>query len=106
MSLDNERGHHESEREFAERTRRVHIPPKTDNNVKVKVTISIPVTLGGYTGQRDEWEAHASDFKVAVDGDMLTLTQVSGSSGTQIAVSKTTLLAALKMVDPPGPVMR
>ena len=36
------------------------------------IKISIPVTVGGYTGQRDQWEEHTNDYNVAVkDGKVV-----------------------------------
>lgn len=39
----------------------------------MKVTISIPVTLSGYTGQRDIWEERETDWTVEVDKGEITL---------------------------------
>lgn len=46
----------------------------------MKIGVTIPVVLGGYTGQRDAWEAHTYDCRVSLDeGDMVTLTTPGGS---------------------------
>lgn len=51
----------EQERHFTPRS----VPSKA----KAKVTVSIPVTVGGYTGQRDNWEQLERDYTVTVNDD-------------------------------------
>jgi hypothetical protein len=46
----------------------------------MNVKVSIPASLGGYTGQRDEWEEFENDWNVIVAGDTVTL-QHTGSIG-------------------------
>lgn len=46
----------------------------------MNIAVSIPVTLGGYTGQRDQWEQHAQDYKVTYDPELKLVTLDSGGS--------------------------
>lgn len=64
---------------------------------KPAITVSIDVTTGGYTGQRDQWEEHLQQYKVELhDGDMVVLT--SHDDG-KISFHKDGLEAALKILE-------
>jgi hypothetical protein len=43
--------------------------------VNVNIKVSIPASLGGYTGQRDAWEEFTQDWNVNIAGDVVTLTE-------------------------------
>lgn len=69
--------------------------PNKDTNVTIKV--SIPVTLGGYTGQRDQWEEGTSDMTLSVKDGQVTF-QSGGSVQTKIVFSAADFDAALRML--------
>lgn len=69
----------------------------TMNPARVALTVSIPVTLGGY-GQGD-WEEYERSMKVAVDGDTVTLSDLAGQAGTtQIKFARSGIEAAVKIL--------
>jgi hypothetical protein len=72
----------------------------------VNVTISIPVKVGGYTGQRDAWEEYEREHRVVLT-DEGTIYLKSGSDvQRQISFQRADLEAALRMVGGTKPVMR
>lgn len=40
----------------------------------MNITVSIPVKVGGYTGQRDAWEELGHEYTVDTDGETVMLT--------------------------------
>lgn len=97
------RGHHESDAEFAERMKPMTPPEKKEPVVTLRV--SIPVLVGGYTGQRDAWEALTSDMSVAFDPgnpDKVILKQLSGHPQRMLSFSRSGLEAALRVVEEYG----
>jgi hypothetical protein len=80
-------------------------------NPRVALTVSIPVKMGGYTGQREDWEEVEREYKVSATPDTITL------SGTynpwyKITFDRAALQAALEVLArydehaKPKPVMR
>lgn len=54
-------------------------PKSNPSKAKTKITVSIPVKVGGYTGQRDNWEEIERDFVVTFnDDDTVSLQDSSG----------------------------
>lgn len=60
----------------------------------MNVKVNIPVKLGGYTGQREQWEEHESDYEVGRDGDVITL-QGTGYGKRKITFLRSDLERAL-----------
>jgi hypothetical protein len=52
----------------------------------MNIKVSIPVTVGGYTGQRDAWEGLERDFVVSYDIDTDTLCLQDERSPTQTRI--------------------
>lgn len=74
-----DRGHHESDREVAERrSQMTPSNPSDASEEKAVVSVSIPVTIGGYTGQRDQWESLSRKMEVTLDGSNIVLREVGG----------------------------
>ena len=107
LDFDDGRGHHESDWEVAERSRRTVEPNSrsVSDPSNVRVTIAIPVKIGGYTGQREEWEEYERDHVVKVDGDDVTL-EGQTDVRRKISFSKRDLYAAIKMLVGQEPVYR
>lgn len=73
-------------------------------NVSIKVMI--PVTTGGYTGQRDAWEEGSGDRIVTYEDGIVTLSSMQ-PSGSIVRFKKADLDAALRALGmSPGPVYR
>lgn len=73
----------------------------------VKIKVSIPVKVGGYTGQRDAWEEFERDFVVRGDFSEVVLEDEHGSVKRKITFSLNDLQAALRALGlQQGPVMR
>lgn len=68
-----------------------HIPAIRNLTIKV----AMPVTTGGDTGSRGEWEERTSDFIVSGTREHVVLT---ASDGRQIALSLNNLEAALAVL--------
>lgn len=85
------RGHHESDQEVADR--RANMP--SDPSVP-KVTVSIPVTVGSYTGQRGQWEQQAHDYVVAINGSNIVLKATDDSR--EITLDRHGLEAAIAVL--------
>lgn len=55
-----------------------------------KITVSIPVRLGGYTGQREQWESRTKEHSVKIESDedtgeaILRLTETASRSTVEI----------------------
>lgn len=81
--------------------------PRIPTTAKPAVTIkvSIPVKIGGYTGQRDQWEEHTYDMVVTGDQQEVEL-QAQGSFHTKITLSPDAISAALKALNVHKPVTR
>jgi hypothetical protein len=88
------RGHHESDREFAERSN--PMTPSNPSEPTVALSVSIPVKFGGYTGQRDAWETHTKQMSVTLEenGDIVKL-KANNSDQDQIWLPLSGLLAAI-----------
>jgi hypothetical protein len=71
----------------------------------VRIKVSIPVSVGGYTGQRDAWEELERDYQVSTDGDKIVLTG-SDSTKRTIKFDPRDLDAALRAINAHKPVMR
>lgn len=71
-----------------------------------KITVSIPVKIGGYTGQYDKWEEHEGEYAVSVVGDSVELSDRSGIPGREISFSRRALEKALQIVGGEQPVLR
>jgi hypothetical protein len=50
----------------------------------MNVSVSIPVEIGGYTGQRDAWESHQEDWEVKIEDDGRVLLQSHGYTKRKI----------------------
>jgi hypothetical protein len=117
------RGHHESDWEFEQRLKaandydqRIKEERAKMNNPSeptVALTVSIPVTIGGYTGQRDQWEQTTRQFAVTVGDDgQVILKESGGSFQTKVEFDRAGLEAALNVLSQydsnakPKPVMR
>lgn len=75
--------------------------------VKAKITVSIPVKVGGYTGQRDQWEETAREFNVRLEDDgHVSLSDPSGNLKRKIILDPEALQEALRILRPAVPVMR
>lgn len=92
---DYDRGHHESDAEVRERFRN----PETPKERLAVLTVSIDVTLGGYTGQRDSWEQFTEPYKVSVDGDKVILAAYNTIPGRKITFDRRGLESALKILE-------
>ena len=71
----------------------------------IKIKVTVPITIGGYTGQRDQWEEASHDMQVTGDRRNLILVG-SGSFSRKIILSIDDLEAALAALDnlhPGGP---
>jgi hypothetical protein len=64
---------------------------------KAVLRVSIPVKLGGYTGQRDLWEEIERDYNVSLDGDSVVLHD-TGTAGRKITFDRVGLEAALAVL--------
>jgi hypothetical protein len=81
--------------------RRIGIDPKP----KAKIKVSIPVRLGGYTGQRDAWEEYERDFVVSFSGDEIVL-ESAGPRAQRITFSHDALREALRALGRTQPAYR
>jgi hypothetical protein len=72
----------------------------------VNVQVSIPVKLGGYTGQRDQWEEQESQWRVSGDRAEVVLEEQRGQLGRRLTFSINDLEAALRFMGQTKPVMR
>jgi hypothetical protein len=61
----------------------------------MKVTVAIPVKVGGYTGQRDAWEESERDHAVTVEGDTVTL---EGDTKRKVSFSLAALNESVRFV--------
>ena len=87
--------------------RRTRCLKTTGGPGNVKIKVMIPVKIGGYTGQRDQWQEFEHDFVVEGDYNEVTLTETQSIPGTKITLSVNDLQAALRAVGvQQGPVMR
>jgi hypothetical protein len=64
----------------------------------VKATISIPVTVAGYTGQRDAYETMERSHEVAVMGRRVTLRDARLGSSRSFSFEMADLEAALEFL--------
>jgi hypothetical protein len=69
---------------------------RREHRVMPDITVSIPVTLGGYTGQRDQWEEHTYNCEVTIDGDNIVL-QSKGSFSRKFTLSQSQLEEAVRI---------
>ena len=77
---------------------------KLASNVSIKVMI--PVTTGGYTGQRDAWEQRGTDQLVTYTEGIITIKSMD-STGRMVQFRKADLDAALRALGMhAGPVYR
>lgn len=65
---------------------------------KAALRVSIPVKLGGNTGQRDQWEEFERDYAVTLDGDNVVLHD-TGLRGRIIRFDRRGLEAALAILE-------
>lgn len=65
---------------------------------KAVLRVSIPVKVGGYTGQRDQWTEHEQDYNVSLDGDKVVLHN-TGHDGRKITFDRAGLDAALNVLE-------
>lgn len=65
------------------------------SRAKTKITVSIPVKVGGYTGQRDEWQEFERDHVVTRNPDGTVSLQESGSGRSKITFDPEALTEAL-----------
>jgi hypothetical protein len=63
------------------------------------ITVSIPVKIGGYTGQRDQWEEHTYSMAVSREGANVVLQSAAGSNRARVAFPVSALEAAIKITD-------
>lgn len=68
-----------------------------EKNTKVMLPVSIPVSVGGYTGQREEWEEYERLFSVTVHDDKVVLSG-RDNDGRQITFGRDDLNAALEVL--------
>jgi hypothetical protein len=61
----------------------------------LNIKISIPVTVGGYTGQRDQWEEGERDYYVRLIDGKVVLEEANGAFHRKITFSNNELLGAL-----------
>jgi hypothetical protein len=50
----------------------------------VTIKVSIPVEIGGNTGQRDQWESHVYDMTVDIEDDERVVLESTGYSTRKI----------------------
>jgi hypothetical protein len=62
------------------------------------VKVSIPVRLGGYTGQRDAWEELQHDWTVRIVGDNIVLLEAA-TPQHKIEIPRAGLESALKILE-------
>lgn len=74
-----------------------------EQKTKVNIKVLIPVTKGGYTGQRDQWEQHETDHIVTVEDGTVTL---EGPSKSKITFARRDLDEALRILAAQQPVLR
>lgn len=75
----------------------------------MNVKVSIPVEVGGYTGQRDAWTAVTLDYNVEIEDDGRVVLEDSTTVGRKIWFDLEDLQKAIAFLQPPkpaGPVMR
>jgi hypothetical protein len=60
--------------------------------------VSIPVKVGGFTGQRDQWEETERDFNVVIRADGKLIFKDVGD-GTQITIDRAGLAAAVAVLE-------
>lgn len=94
----------------ARKQREYEAPMPEDRHIssdsRVSIKVSIPVTVGGFTGQREQWEEGERDYTVSTEGGRLVLT-ASDPIGRTIKFNKADLDAALRALNiTSGPVMR
>jgi hypothetical protein len=71
-------------------------PPQPRGGAAVKV--SIPVRVGGYTGQRDAWEEIQRDYTVSIVDESIVLIDYTSSVQRKIELPREGLESALKIV--------
>ena len=65
----------------------------------MNIKVSIPVTLGGYTGQRDQWEEGLNDYAVTFDPyTKMVALKAEGSVQRKIVFSFDDLKKAVEFV--------
>lgn len=84
-----------------------HIKPPVDAG-RVNIKVSIPVSVGGYTGQRDAWEERERNYDVSVEDDKVVLEESAGTIKRKVKFAKADLDAALRALNQlqPGSVVR
>lgn len=61
------------------------------------ISVSIPVRTHGYTGQRDQFEAHVKEYKVRFDGTTIRLEAPTGY-GRSVDFTEAQLKEALDFI--------
>lgn len=77
--------------------RRIKPTPQPDPNI----TVAIPVKIGGYTGQRDQWETHTYQMSVTLSEDATLILQ-SSNGQHKLDIPWETLKRAVELVSKPS----
>lgn len=65
----------------------------------MNIDVSIPVRVGGYTGQRDQWEEFERHYSVCIpDGELVVLEDRSPGLGRKITFSLQELQTAIDFI--------
>lgn len=85
------------------KTKEAHVhdprPISNPSAPSVALTVSIPVKIGGYTGQRDEWEESTYEMMaVTVDDDGHVIFRGGGSLQRKVSFPRDALEAALRVL--------
>lgn len=64
----------------------------------MSISVSIPVEIGGYTGQRDQWESSTHDYAVAIEDDERIVLESNGYSSRKIWFDLDDLLKAVELI--------
>lgn len=64
----------------------------------MKVNVTIPVEIGGYTGQRDQWESYEREYKVAIEDDERIVLESNGYTKRKIWFDLGDLQAAVDFI--------
>lgn len=70
------------------------------SKAKTKITVSIPVKVGGYTGQRDQWEETERDYVVTLGDDGTVSLQAQDGVRRKITFDPEALQEALGLLRP------